>query len=808
MAPRTIADQHLPDLAHSLFVEAGDALILFDPDTDEIRDVNPMALRLSGYGRQEMLSMQATYLFRFGGKGGRQRLQQASQKTGIFHAQDGYLLRTKDDGVWIPVNLTIARLHVQPKTLALITARDNREQHQAHARLLKAEGELRRVLTSVSDCLWSAEITPKGDCIYRFISPVVEKIAGRPADYFMADFGRWRAVIHAEDRSRWLEALRELQSGRPVQEEYRIVWPDDSCRWVRDSVRPSRVEAGSVLRLDGVLTDVSERKHAERALQQAEEKYRRIFENAVEGIFQTTREGRFLTANPAVARMLGFESPEALMAQVSDIGRQLHVQPERRAAFQRLLEEKGLVSGFEAQIYRADGTKIWASVNARAVRDATGALSHFEGMVEDITQRKKVEEALQARARQQAAVARLGQRALVLTKLPVLTAEACELAACTLGVDYAALWQLQPGGQELRLRAGWSWRQQAAPSTVIGAGSDSPMGHALLSRAPVVIHDLASDTRFPVAEECRQHGLVSGVAVPIEGTGEPYGVLSVFAAARWEFSTDDIHFLQAVAHVLSTAIERDRADKERRAAEEEFRLARQIQQKLFPAAAPSVSGFDIGGTSHSALATGGDYYDYIPMDGGALGIVIGDVSGHGFGPALLMASGRSYLRGLAQRHADASEILSLANRVLFQDTQGDTFITLLLGRLDPTTRTFAYASAGHLTCYVLDRAGQEKTLLKSTGIPLGVEPEARYRPVPPVQMEPGDMIVLLTDGIVEARSPSDDPFGPERSLDVVRAHRDRKAQEIVGALYAAVTDFCRGKPLPDDVTGVIVKAIP
>src|SRR5262249_39720807 len=144
------------ELARALFEEAGDALFLFDPDTDQLLDVNRPAEQLSGFARDELLSYPATYLFRFGGggKGGKGRLRPAASKTQVFHSQEGFLLRTREDGVWVPVNLTVARLHVHPKTLALITARDVRERHEAHARLQKVEGELRRVLASVSDCLW------------------------------------------------------------------------------------------------------------------------------------------------------------------------------------------------------------------------------------------------------------------------------------------------------------------------------------------------------------------------------------------------------------------------------------------------------------------------------------------------------------------------------------------------------------------------------------------------------------------------------------------------------------------------------
>lgn len=137
-----------------------------------------------------------------------------------------------------------------------------------------------------------------------------------------------------------------------------------------------------------------ERRLAEDAKRQAEEKYRGIFENAVEGIFQSTADGAFLIANPALARMFGYESPEELIQSVSSIGEQLYVDPEHRAEFDRLVRRDGFVRGFESQMHRTDGSVMWASVSARAVRDAGGEFAGFEGTLEDITARKNAEKAL------------------------------------------------------------------------------------------------------------------------------------------------------------------------------------------------------------------------------------------------------------------------------------------------------------------------------------------------------------------------------------------------------------------------------
>ena len=131
-----------------------------------------------------------------------------------------------------------------------------------------------------------------------------------------------------------------------------------------------------------------------RERRRAEEKYRNIFENAVEGIFQSTVDGRFVTANPALARMFGYDSPEDLLGNVSNIAEQLYVDPERRSEFNRLVQRDGFVLGFEVQIQRKDGGTMWASASARAIRDADGRFVGYEGTVEDITQRKQAEQAL------------------------------------------------------------------------------------------------------------------------------------------------------------------------------------------------------------------------------------------------------------------------------------------------------------------------------------------------------------------------------------------------------------------------------
>src|SRR6476469_4891419 len=174
--------------------------------------------------------------------------------------------------------------------------------------------------------------------------------------------------------------------------------PAEASSWVErfEKVQRNLINRTQQLQLANrdLAKQIAERQLMESALRQAEEKYRSIFENAIEGIFQTTPDGHYISANPSLARIYGYGSPAELMARLTDIEHQLYVEPNRRAEFISLLQEHHAVSEFESQVYRQDGSIIWISENARAVRDATGALLYYEGRVEDITERNRAKEQL------------------------------------------------------------------------------------------------------------------------------------------------------------------------------------------------------------------------------------------------------------------------------------------------------------------------------------------------------------------------------------------------------------------------------
>ena len=261
-----------------------------------------------------------------------------------------------------------------------------------------------------------------------------------------------------------------------------------------------------------------------------------------------------------------------------------------------------------------------------------------------------------------------------------------------------------------------------------------------------------------------------------------------------------------LARSIRYAIERSRrhrAEEEVRDTTEEFRAAQEIQQRLYPDRPPELPGFEIDGALYSAKSTAGDYFDYIPMLDGCLGVVVGDVSSHGMGPALLMSETRACLRTLAQNHGDVGEILTRANRLLAADASSQHFVTLTMARLDPRDRSMIYASAGQRG-YLL-HPGLDVTILDSTSLPLGVNAETVVPAASRIALASGDIVAFFTDGVVEAESPGRVRFGVARALQTIRSERHRPPREIIEALHQEILGFSRNQSLRDDVTIVIVK---
>jgi len=511
------------------------------------------------------------------------------------------------------------------------------------------------------------------------------------------------------------------------------------------------------------VSDVTGLKEVEAALRESQERYQRLLEAVTSYRYSVeVRDGRAVSTwhSEGCLAATGY-APEDYLSDPHLWIRMVH--PDDREMVQRHVAEvlaNKDVRPLEHRIVHRDGRTRWVRDTIVLHRDAAGRLVRYDGLVEDVTERKLVEERFRrvVESAPDATVVVDGRGKIVLVN-----------AQTEKMFGYAREELL---GQLVEVLTPERFRgKHVADRAAYGA---SPRARMMGSRTG--LYGLRKDgSEFPAE-----------IALsPIE-TDE--GVL-VYSSIR-------------------DVTERRRVEAIVRENEVQLVAAQRIQQHLLPAQPPLLPGFDVAGASYPAEFTGGDTFDYLAMRDGSVGFAIGDVSGHGLGPALLMASTHAHLRSLARTYTDAGEILGLVNASLVRETEDDRFVTLLFGRLDPRTRSFVYASAGHPAGYVLDASGSVKACLESTSLPLGILPDADFPPGEPVALEPGDLVLLITDGILEARSPTGDYFGARRALEVVRAHRQAAAGEIIEVLHRAVLEFSETRKPADDVTALVIKVAP
>ncbi len=319
----------------------------------------------------------------------RQRMQYVERALATGETQI-YELEFQKDGEFRYEEVRIA---VCGEDEVLVMVRDISARVLMEKALRESEERYRRIIETTSEGVWVIDADNKTVFVNRQMAEMlgctVGEMIGVPVLAFIDEKYHKLAAAHIQ---------RFRSGGGATCEDFKLRRKDGSELWVLVSVNPIFDRGGKYAGVLAMVTDITHRVRAERALRQAEQKYRTIFENSIEGIFQTSVEGRFLTANPMLARIYGYDSPAELIATVTDIQRQLYVDPNRRAEFMRAVEEGGTLWGFESQVYRQDGGIIWICENAHGIYDAGGRLVGYEGTVEDISARKRAEETIQYQA--------------------------------------------------------------------------------------------------------------------------------------------------------------------------------------------------------------------------------------------------------------------------------------------------------------------------------------------------------------------------------------------------------------------------
>ena len=288
------------------------------------------------------------------------------------------------------------------------------------------------------------------------------------------------------------------------------------------------------------------------------------------------------------------------------------------------------------------------------------------------------------------------------------------------------------------------------------------------------------------------------------------GVLQALNKQSSAFNIDDETRAATLAMLAGIAVQRQmllKAFEEKKQLEHSLSLARDIQQQLLPTSDPQVPGYEIAGWNKAADETGGDCYYYLPFEDGRLGLLLADASGHGIGPALVVSQCRAMVRALSSITVNPAEVLVKVNQLLAKDLGGGRFITTFFGFLDPKNHHVEYLSAGHGPLLHYQYSTGRCREIDATTYPIGILPDIEETPAEPMVLEPGDIVVLVTDGFFEWANPEGELFGVQRLNDLVHQHRNDSAAQIIALFHDAVRAFGRGMPQEDDLTAIIIKRL-
>jgi serine phosphatase RsbU (regulator of sigma subunit) len=388
------------------------------------------------------------------------------------------------------------------------------------------------------------------------------------------------------------------------------------------------------------------------------------------------------------------------------------------------------------------------------------------------------------------------------------------------------LWSVHQANRSGKLLPKWIWTAgviiEASLPTVmlLGLVREAPLNPLRLISAPAILL-YGIFIAANILHLSPKLSLLSGVATAGGHTGVILCAVHKVGGVEWSMvpffaSYPAVLLLTGVVaafvsgelrhHVIASM---EAADLKRRSEllQSELKIAREIQQSLFPKQELNIPGFEVIGWCKPATETGGDYYDWckLPSEGGFA--MLGDATGHGLGPALLIASCRAYVRADLPQNDDLEGFMSRLNERLAGDTDGTRFVTFVGALLDEHRGQVKLISAGHCPALLSRAAGGDVQQIKANGVPLGVMSEARYKGAESIQLERGDRLVVYTDGITEAKRVSGEFYGTERLIKSVSGHSKLEGQQFIEALYNDVTDFLGGVALTDDLTILSVRRL-
>jgi len=329
----------------------------------------------------------------------------------------------------------------------------------------------------------------------------------------------------------------------------------------------------------------------------------------------------------------------------------------------------------------------------------------------------------------------------------------------------------------------------------------------LQERCSVLVRNAQLDDAFRGRMSIVEQKVHTMMAVPLQAKEQTVGLIYVDSPfILREFTKDDLSLLTVIANVAAVRLLNGllaEAEEAERLMKRDLAQAADIQQRALPARAPEVNGVDLAGFNAACKTVGGDYYDFFAYKDGRVGLALGDVSGKGMPASLMMMALQARVQVLAEDPGDLGAFMARLNKATCKNCPSNRFITFFFSVLDPATGELKYANAGHNPPIVV-RASGEAHMLEGGGPVLGILPIAPYCQAA-VRLDPGDMVVLYSDGVTEATNAAYDEFGEERFTSLLQTHRQEPASRIVEAATRALTEFAAGAPQADDITLLVAR---
>jgi len=337
--------------------------------------------------------------------------------------------------------------------------------------------------------------------------------------------------------------------------------------------------------------------------------------------------------------------------------------------------------------------------------------------------------------------------------------------------------------------------------------SQSIVNMAINKHSSILIRDAQADTRFKAQQSIISSNIHSAMCVPLWNNKEIIGIVYADRITLLDqFSDEDLKLLTLLSNLAAVKIENAKLFEqaiEKEKMEKELALAAQIQKDFLPKENPEFDNYEIAGSNIPCYQVGGDYYDFIIIEPKRLGIIIADVSGKGVGASLFMASLRAGLHSDINPKYKLDEMAAKLNDFVHRSSSPNQFITFFFGELDNESGELSYVNAGHNPPVVLDSKGNISRL-ESSGLCLGMFPSTTYE-LNKLDLNPGDVAVLFTDGITESRNKKEEEFEEKKLIEIIKKHSKVSAQKLLETIQDEVDKFTSGVDQMDDMTLIVIK---